>query len=96
MCTYAYIKITVLSTRQGGGVSVEIILCKKPESRNNKKSETICSQDNKGGGEVLRMKVESSRLQCAKPGYELGLDDLAVNLTIMLQKPDNLDPEVQT
>ena len=43
-----------------------------------------------------RMKVESSRLQCAKPGYELGLDDLAVNLTIMLQKPDNLDPEVQT
>ena len=43
-----------------------------------------------------RMKVESSRLQCAKSGYELGLDDLAVNLTIMLQKPDNLDPEVQT
>ena len=44
------------------------------------------------------MKVESGRLQCAKPGYELGLDDLAVNLTItsMLHKPDNLDPEIQT
>ena len=60
-------------------------------------------QEGRGGQRTVRdqrngsrMKVESSRLQCAKSGYELGLDDLAVNLTIMLQKPDNLDPEVQT
>ena len=51
-------------------------------------------ETNQGNGS--RVKVESSRLQCAKPVYELGLDDLAVNLTLMLNKPDNPDTKLQT